>query len=288
MPAPPYIEFQKVSKKYGKNLVLDGINLSIPFGEITGIIGASGCGKTTILNMLIGFYKPTTGKIKFQSRDIRKDYKNITNIFGFASQGGSFYNELTVKENLFYFGKLYNMKSKDINARIDELLKLLEIGHTKDYLARNMSTGMQRRLDIACALIHNPKVLILDEPTEDLDPLLRREVIEIIKKVKETGTTIILTSHLLWQLENLCDNIAILNKGKIVKFDSPNNLKRIYGKKSLEEIFYVVIKETGKDVAKNLVNSALESQKNNPKSSIPKNKSLELQEDYMFDKKNRR
>ena len=289
MPAPPYIEFVKVSKKFGKNLVLDEINLNIPFGEITGIIGGSGSGKTTILNLMIGFYWPTSGNILFQSRDIKKDFSNVKNLFGFASQGGSFYNELTVQENLRYFGKMYGLNGYAIKQRTNELLKLLELEHARKFLAKNMSTGMQRRLDIACALIHNPKVLILDEPTEDLDPLLRNEVINTIKKVKNTGTTIILTSHLLWQMENLCDSVAILNKGRIAKFDSPNNLKKIYGKNSLEQIFITIIKESDKSIAKTLVSSALESNKQGfiPKimSSIPRNKSLEKIEDYKIGKK---
>ncbi|MEK6974328.1 MAG: ABC transporter ATP-binding protein [Nanoarchaeota archaeon] len=286
MPQPPYIELQKVSKKFGKNLVLDNIDLSIPFGEITGIIGASGSGKTTILNLLIGFYKQTSGKIKFQGRDIHKDYQNISMIFGFATQGGSFYNELSVEENLCYFGKLYNLSLKEIKSRADNLLRLLELENARKFLARSLSTGMQRRLDIACALIHNPKVLILDEPTEDLDPLLRREVIEVLKRVKNTGTTIILTSHLLGEIENLCDKIAILHKGRIMKFDSPATLKKLYGKNSLEEIFISIIKEGDKLIAKTLVSSALQqsAQKSSVKSNISRNKSLEKGEDFQKNK----
>lgn len=282
MPPPPYIEFQKVTKKFGNNLVIDNIDLSIPFGEITGIIGVSGSGKTTILNLLIGFYKQTSGKIKFQSRDIQKDYRNVSTIFGFATQGGSFYNELTVQENLNYFGKLYNLSPKEINGRTNELLKLLELENARKYLGRSLSTGMQRRLDIACALIHSPKVLILDEPTEDLDPILRREVVDILRRIRNTGTTIILTSHLLNEIEYLCDKIAILNRGRIIKFDTPNNLKKLYGKSSLEDIFYIIIKETEKYIAKSLVSSALQgtTKIQQKPSNIPKNKSLEKKEDF--------
>ncbi len=286
MPAPPYIEFKNVSKSFGKHLVLNNMSMSVPFGEITGIIGASGSGKTTILNLLIGFYKQTSGKIMFQSREILKDIKNVNTIFGFATQGGSFYGELNVEENLKYFGKLYSLKSKAINDRITELLRLLELEEARKFLGKNLSAGMQRRLDIACALIHSPKVLILDEPTEDLDPLLRKEIIKTLKKIRDTGTTIILTSHLLGEIETLCENIGILNCGRIVKFDSPSNLKKLYGKNSLDDVFESVIKETNKYVTKTLVSSALETAENMSSKQKPEIRKTEKSPPNEIQKKN--
>ncbi len=242
MAQPPYIQFLSITKGFNKNVVLDNLSMDIPYGEITGIIGTSGSGKTTILNILIGFIKQTSGKILFQSREILKDITNVSTIFGFASQGGSFYYELNVEENLMYFGKLYGLKTKDIKKRVDYLLKILELEQARKILAKSLSTGMARRLDIACALIHSPKVLILDEPTEDLDPLLRKELIKTLKKIRDDGTTIILTSHLLAELESLCDKIAILKNGKIVKMDTPSNLKKEFKTDSLDEVFEIVIK----------------------------------------------
>lgn len=284
MPAPPYIELQNVSKKFGKNLVLDNLSLSVPFGEITGIIGTSGSGKTTILNLLIGFYKQTNGKIMFQSREILKDIGNVNTIFGFATQGGSFYGELNVEENLYYFGKLYGIKTKLIKGRINALLKLIDLEDARKFLGKNLSTGMQRRLDIACALIHSPKVLILDEPTEDLDPLLRKEIVKTLKKIRDTGTTIILTSHLLGEIENLCDKIGILNQGRIIKFDSPSNLKKLYGKSSLDDVFEAIIKEGSKSVAKSLVASALQNQQTQKTSTQKETKKQDVKK--LLDKKN--
>lgn len=242
MPQPPYIQFLSITKGFNKNVVLDNLSMDIPYGEITGIIGTSGSGKTTILNILIGFIKQTSGKILFQSREVLKDITNVSTIFGFASQGGSFYYELSVQENLMYFGKLYGLKTKDLKKRIDYLLKTLDLEQARKILAKSLSTGMARRLDIACALIHSPKVLILDEPTEDLDPLLRKELIKTLKKIRDDGTTIILTSHLLTELESLCDKIAILKNGKIVKMDTPSNLKKEYKTDSLDDVFEIVIK----------------------------------------------
>ena len=242
MAQPPYIQFLSVTKAFNKHVVLDNLSLDIPYGEITGIIGSSGSGKTTILNILIGFIKQDSGKILFQSREVLKDITNVSTIFGFASQGGSFYHELNVQENLMYFGKLYGLKTKDIKKRIDYLLKTLELEAARKTYARSLSTGMARRLDIACALIHTPKVLILDEPTEELDPLLRKELIKTLKKIRDDGTTIILSSHLLGELESLCDKIAILKGGKIVKMDNPTNLKKEYKTESLDEVFEIVMR----------------------------------------------
>ena len=247
MAAPPFIQFQNVTKSYGKHLVLNDITVDIPFKEITGIIGSSGSGKTTLLNLLIGFIRTNSGKILFQSRELKKDIKNISTIFGFATQAGSFYGNLTIQENFYYFGSLYDLHKKDIEGRMNELLNLLELDYAKNVLAKDLSTGMQRRLDISLALIHNPKVLIMDEPTEDLDPILRKELVKIIRKIRDDGTTIIITSHLLNEIENLCDNIAILSDGRIIEFDSPTKLKDKYKKQSLDEVFEVVVQKFHKE-----------------------------------------
>jgi len=242
---PPYIEFEGITKKYGNTLVLDNLTLSIPYGEITGIIGPSGSGKTTMLNLLIGFVKPNKGRILFQSRNIIKDFSNVTTLFGFAAQEFSFYTDLTIEENLAYFGNLYKLKKSEIKLRTDELLKLLEIDYARKTIARSLSSGMGRRLDIACSLIHNPKVLILDEPTQDLDPILRKELVATIRKVnKERETTVIITSHLLGEIDEMCDTIGILYKGHIVKMGTPSELKKFYNMKTMDEIFTSIVKKS--------------------------------------------
>ncbi|MDD5331661.1 MAG: ABC transporter ATP-binding protein [Candidatus Nanoarchaeia archaeon] len=225
------IQFKDITKKYGDHLVLDKVNFEINQGDVFGIIGLSGSGKTTILNTLIGFIQSNGGQILYGTQDISKKKKNIEQIVGFATQSCSFYQKLTVEENLHYFGELYNMKKEDIVRRINELLPLVELEPSRKVIAKNLSTGMQRRLDIACAMIHNPKVLILDEPTEDLDPLLRKEILKLIRKINvEEGTTMIITSHLLNEVESICSKIAILHKGKIITSGSPSELKDQYTK----------------------------------------------------------
>lgn len=229
MPAAPLLELQNVTKKFGKHFVLKDITCKIYQGEIFGIIGVSGGGKTTLLNILIGFYKHTSGDIVFNKR---KHWKHITlvhKIFGFARQEGSYYPNLTVEENLRFFGRMYNMPNDRIEQRMKDLLNFMGLEDAQDKLAQNLSTGMQRRLDLACALIHEPAVLILDEPTEDLDPTLRKEMLSLITRVnQEEGTTIIITSHLLGELEDICTRIAILHEGSFVQIGSTLELKESY------------------------------------------------------------
>lgn len=233
---PGFIEVKSIVKVFGKHIVLDDISLEIPYGKIFGIIGENGSGKTTLLNILIGFYKPTRGTILFQGLDIFKDMHGVETRFGFATQAGSFYPKLTAEENLWYFGRLYEIPRQELKERIRKLLDLVELTYAKKTLGGDLSTGMKRRLDIACALIHKPVVLILDEPTEDLDPLLRKELITLIKRINENGVTVIITSHLLEEVEELCDIVAILHRGKLLKVGSPNAIEHEYGKNEIVKL----------------------------------------------------
>lgn len=229
------ISVRGVTKRFGKNLVLDNISLKIPAGKITGIIGISGCGKSTLLKMLIGYYKPTKGDIFYNEKRIEKNMRDVRNDFGFASQDRCFYYKLTVEENLRYFGTMYGLKEKILRINLERILKLLQLTDVKNKIAENLSGGMQKRLDLGCALINFPKILILDEPIEDLDPSLRKEMVQMIKKVNSLGTTIIITSHLLWEMEHLCDEFAVIHKGKILGLGDLAKLRDIYGKQN--EVF---------------------------------------------------
>lgn len=230
MKQAPLIEFRNIVKRFGNNTVLNGINLEISDQDMFGIIGISGSGKTTMLNILISFLRADAGNIYYDGRDIIRDKYDIRQIFGFASQDGSFYFKLNLLENLQYFGRLYGLQPEEIEERAEKLLSLVGLSEAKHLMAEQLSKGMQRRLDIACALIHNPKVLILDEPTEDLDPMLRKEILQLVKKINAAGTTIVITSHMLEEIEYLCTKVAILHRGKIFQVGSPNQLKSRYYK----------------------------------------------------------
>jgi ABC-2 type transport system ATP-binding protein len=232
----PILKITKLNKAFGRKAILKNINLDVYQGEILGIIGASGSGKTTLLNTLIGFVQPDEGKVLFKAQKAininKEEYqsfssneKSVKNMYGFAAQFPSFYEKLTVKENLEYFGELYDLSKDTRKANSETLMKLMDLQNSSNVLAKNLSGGMERRLDIACAMMHNPKILILDEPTADLDPFLRNNIWNLIEKINKKGTTIILSSHHLSELETLCSRIAILKHGKILGLGTTKELK---------------------------------------------------------------
>jgi len=224
----PLIEFRNVSKLFDKKEVLHDVNLKIAQGDIFGIIGVSGAGKTTLLRVLVGFYKIDKGSILLYGKDASKDIDRIKKFFGFTSQDTSFYEKLSVQENLEYFGTLYKLPKEVIRENSKKILGLVELSYAKDTVAKKLSGGMQRRLDIACSLMHDPKILILDEPDAGLDPLLRKHIWKLIKNINSMGTTVIISSHLLNEIEDICTKIAIINQGTILAVDSPQSLKSKY------------------------------------------------------------
>ncbi len=234
------LKANKVTKAFGKKLVLENLNIDVFSGEIFGIIGMSGSGKTTLLNTLVGFYLPEEGDVLYKTNgdygSIFERNKEIKSVLGFAPQHPSFYPKLTVFENLDHYGALYGLP-KDIRiSNINYLLKLTGLEDSRDKLAQYLSGGMQKRLGIACALVHKPKILFLDEPTADLDPVLRRQTWHLIKKINDQGTTVVMASHFLTELENLCSRIAVLDSGLIKELGTSLELKEHYSNN--EEVIF--------------------------------------------------
>jgi ABC-2 type transport system ATP-binding protein len=237
------IKLVNITKKFGGKLVLDNINLEINSGEIFGVIGLSGSGKTTLLNTIVGCLRPNYGDVLFkmehllnydddksQFRSVFKNSIDVRKSFGFAAQNPSFYHKLTSIENLYYFGSMYNLTRDVMKTNSDILLKLMNISESRNVMAGNLSGGMKKRLDIACALVHDPKILLLDEPTADLDPISRKQMWTLIREINEKGTTIILSSHFLDELEGLCDRVGILYNGQIICAGTPDEIKDLYSK----------------------------------------------------------
>ena len=231
------IRADSVVKILGNRVILYDVNLDVKQGEILGIIGASGSGKTTLLRTLIGFFKPEKGDVLIRSSlvpghshelytSISRNPDEAKRVFGFASQHPSVYLELSAEENLSYFATLHGLPKQEREKTADILLSLMDLQPARKTLGANLSGGMQRRLDIACAMIHRPKVLILDEPTADLDPFLRQHIWDMIRKINEQGTTVIVSSHQLADVEMICDRVAIVHQGKIVAVNSPDRIKK--------------------------------------------------------------
>ncbi len=241
----PIIRLEGVSKRFGPKVALDRINLEIMPGEIFGVVGINGSGKTTLLRTLVGFYKPSLGELFFKSVPFSQ-VSNLQRYIGIATQDECFYPQLTVKENVEYFGRLYGMSNREIEASLDSTLKLVNLYDLRNMLAKNLSGGMQKRIGIACSIIHSPQVIIMDEPTSDLDLFLRKDMKNLIRLINENGITVIIASHNLLELDGLCHRIGILDQGRILSLGSPLDLKRKFdpeGKITLEDVFELTIKE---------------------------------------------
>ncbi len=230
------ISLKNIKKRYKDSTILSDISFNIKENEIFGLVGKSGSGKTTLFKIMIGACPYDMGIIFFEGKNLHNNLKKLRKNMGFAAQSNTLFEELSIFENSYYFGKLYGMKRKKIKARFDELSSLLELKAFKNELIRNLSGGMMKRANLLVSLIHSPKLLILDEPTTGLDPLLRKNLWEYIREINKSGTTILVTSHLLDEIEENCNRIAILNHGEIVAIAAPEQYKEKYGEK-FEEVF---------------------------------------------------
>lgn len=228
------IRLKEVSKEYGKHKVLEDVSLTVEGGDILGIIGQSGSGKTTLLNLIAGFIEPTEGEVLYLSKvegtekNLNRNLQKIKKHIGFTPQHNSFYPQLTVKENLWHFGRLYGISQDTLNSNINSLLSFTKLDEHQEKLGMHLSGGMQKRLDISCSLVHKPKILILDEPTADLDPILQREIIYLLEEVNKQGITIVIASHHLDSIEQLCNKVAIVHKGRVHSCGLIDDIKKPY------------------------------------------------------------
>jgi len=228
------IETRDLTKKFGTLIAVDRLNIKVEHGEVFGLLGPNGAGKTTTISMLCTILKPTSGTAIVNGFDIIKQPAQVRKSLGIVFQEPSVDDRLTGRENMVMHANLYGVPSKVAKKRIKTLLKLVELDQRADNLLRTYSGGMRRRLEIARGLIHYPRVLFLDEPTIGLDPQTREHIWNYIKKLaKEEDITIILTTHYMDEADQLCDRIAIVDYGKIVALDTPDNLKASLGEETI-------------------------------------------------------
>lgn len=231
------IQVSDLTKRYGDILAIDHINFKVEKGEVFGFLGPNGAGKTTTMRMLTGFSKPTDGKASILGLDINSQIVQIKKHIGVVPEISNLYDELSAMDNLIFMAQLYGVPALLAQKKAEELLKTFRLYERKDSLFRTFSRGMKRALTVACALIHNPKVLFLDEPTVGLDVVAARSLRNLISNLRQQGITIFLTTHYLEEADLLCDRVAILVKGRILVIDAPGVLKAKTDKKSLEEAF---------------------------------------------------
>ena len=208
-------------KKTVWKTAVDGLSFSIKKGEVFGLLGPNGAGKTTTIRMLTMLTEPTSGAIYYDGQELKGHEKEMKRLIGVVPQHVNFDQDLTVGENLELHARLHHMGSRERRRRVAELLDYVELADSVNDNVRRLSGGMKRRLLIARALVHRPKILFLDEPTVALDPQVRRRIWDLIRQMARHDVTILLTTHYIEEAENLCERVAILNKGKLIAIDTP-------------------------------------------------------------------
>lgn len=227
------LRIEHLSKTFDTIKAVDDITLEVQKGEIFGLLGPNGAGKTTAISMIAGLLKPDSGKIVVDSMDLESNLRNIKKIMGVVPQDMAFYEELSAKENLLFWGKLQGVKGKILDERIDSYLKATRLlGRERDLL-KKYSGGMKRRINLIIGLIHQPKLLLLDEPTIGIDIQTRLNIYSLIKEASSLGTTILYTTHNLQEAEELCHRIAIMDHGKILAVGTLEELIQIVGEKDI-------------------------------------------------------
>jgi len=213
----PYaIETRGLTRRYGKLTAVNSLNLAIPRGSLFGLIGPNGAGKTTTLRMLAGLLEPTSGEISVNGRPINQDLSDLRRQIGYMPDFFGVYEDLLVWEYLDFFGRCYDLPNNRRSQVIDELLELVDLTEKKNAYVHTLSRGMRQRLCLAHAMVHDPQVLLLDEPASGLDPRARVEMRELLRELGAMGKTVVLSSHILSELAELCDSIGIIERGELV------------------------------------------------------------------------
>ena len=250
------IEVKNVTKKYGSTIAVDNISFDVKDGEVVGLLGPNGAGKSTTMNMITGYIEPTQVQIIVNGNDIMRKPKKVKKQIGYMPENVPLYYELTPKEFISYMAELKLIKRKERKEEVEKILKETGLEDVKNKLIKNLSRGYKQRVSLAGALVGNPDVIILDEPTVGLDP---KQITEIRNLIKELGKkhTVILSSHILSEVSQICEKVVIINKGKIIAVDTPENLE----KSTKEKNIISVIVEDPKDNMKNLKNLISEIEK---------------------------
>jgi ABC-2 type transport system ATP-binding protein len=223
----PVLEAIDVRKKYGSTIALNGVSLAVDEGELFGLLGPNGAGKTTLISILCGLSEADAGEVRLFGKRFRRADRDLRRLIGIGTQDLSIYPDLTARENLRFFGKLYGLGGIDLNSRIEELLSAVGLEDRAGDRAGTFSGGMKRRLNLAASVVHQPRILVLDEPTTGVDPQSRNRIFEQVKALNASGMTIIYTSHYMEEVQELCRRLAILDSGKVLACDCMDGLMKL-------------------------------------------------------------
>jgi len=242
-----------LTKKYGSRAVVDNLNIEIRRGEIFGLLGPNGAGKSTTMNMICAIVRPTAGSVELLGKNPWKQKKDVIHKIGYIPQELAIHGKLRAWENVELFTSLYGIKGAQLKAAVNSSLEYVGLLDRRQEFAKNFSGGMKRRLNIACAIGHNPELLIFDEPTVGIDPQSRNFILEKIKESNRNGATVIYTSHYMEEVEAICSRIAIMDNGKIIACGTSEELKRMVSDTgtdiTLEEVFLTLTGKKLRDIA---------------------------------------
>lgn len=230
------IQVEQLTRKFGDFTAVNKISFQIKNGEIFGFLGANGAGKTTAIRMLCGLLEPTSGRAEVAGFDISKEREKLKRNIGYMSQRFSLYDDLTIFENIRFYGGIYGLSSKRIKDKAEQLLKRLGLFEERNKLVKSLPLGWKQKLAFSVASVHDPKIVFLDEPTSGVDPMVRRQFWNMIFEATENGATIFVTTHYMEEAE-YCNRISIMVAGEIVAIDTPISLKQQYKAKSIHEVF---------------------------------------------------
>ena len=233
------IEIRNLTKRFGNFTAVDNISFNVRNGEIFGFLGANGAGKTTAMRILCGLSRPSEGEGTVAGYDIRNEQEKIKKNIGYMSQKFSLYPDLTVGENIRLFGGIYGLNDRQIREKTEEMLSMLDLRQERDKYAGSLPLGWKQKLSFCIALIHDPRIIFLDEPTGGVDPETRRRFWELIYDTAEKGTTIFVTTHYMDEAE-YCDRVSVMVDGKIAALDSPENLKARFSAGNMDEVFRII------------------------------------------------
>jgi len=218
------LEVRNVVKQYGDYTALNSVSLEVPQGSIYGLLGPNGAGKTTAMRMLCGLSKPSSGNATIAGYDVYRETEEIKKNIGYMSQKFSLYEDLTVLENIRFFGGIYGLTNNQLKTKSEELIERLGLESEAKKLVGSLPLGWKQKLSFSVAVLHEPKIVFLDEPTGGVDPVTRRQFWDLIYAAAENGVTIFVTTHYMDEAEYLCDRVAIIDSGKIIAMDSPDKL----------------------------------------------------------------
>ena len=237
-PADPLIEIRHLVKRYGDKLAVDDVSLEVHAGEIFGFLGPNGAGKTTTIKVAIGLLQPSAGEVRVAGWDIQKEPLRAKAASGYVPDEPTLYPKLSGRELLRFVGDLYGVDSAQVDRRIEELLRLFDLTAAADDTIDSYSHGMRQKMSLAAALVHDPKVLVLDEPTVGLDPKSARLIKDILRQLADRGAAVFLSTHILEIAEHMCDRIGIINQGRLIAAGTMAELRALgQGQSRLEDIF---------------------------------------------------